>query len=194
MRLSGKEKPGVTAIITAILAKECANILDIGQSVLHDILSLGMLIELPQRAESSPVLKELLFAAHQLDLHIDFEPISETDYENWVNQEGKPRYIFSLLARKISAEHLAQISKVVADHGLNIDGIRRLSGRIPLNESEARNNACVELSTRGVPVDENALKEAMLKISGEAGVDIAMQEDCIYHRSRRLVCFDMDST
>ncbi len=194
LRISGKDKSGVTAFITAILAKEGANILDIGQSVLHDILSLGILVELPESAESSPVLKELLFAAHKLDLRIDFEPISEIDYENWVKQEGKPRFIVSLLARKISAEHLAQVSKVVADHGLNIDGITRLSGRIPLDEAQARNNACIELSTRGVPADENALKEALLKIAGEAGVDIAMQEDCIYHRSRRLVCFDMDST
>lgn len=194
LRISGKDKPGVTAFITAILAKEGANILDIGQSVLHEILSLGILIELPESAESSPVLKELLFAAHQHELQISFDPISEAEYEHWVSLQGKPRYIISLLARKISADHLARVSKTVAEHGLNIDGIRRLSGRIPLNETEESPNACIELTTRGTPSDEDDLKAELLKIAADTGVDIATQEDCIYRRSRRLVCFDMDST
>ncbi|MDF7807933.1 phosphoserine phosphatase SerB [Pontiellaceae bacterium B12219] len=194
LRISGKDKPGVTAFITSILAKEGASILDIGQSVLHENLSLGILIELPESAESSPVLKELLFAAHQHDLRISFDPISENEYENWVSLQGKPRYIVSLLARKLSADHLARASKAVAAHGLNIDGIRRLSGRIPLNETEASTNACIELTTRGTPDDADLLAGELLKISSETGIDIALQEDSIYRRTRRLVCFDMDST
>jgi phosphoserine phosphatase len=194
LRITGKDKPGVTAFITAILAKEGANILDVGQSVLHEVLSLGMLIELQERSEHSPVLKELLFAAHQHQLQISFDPISVAEYEHWVSLQGKPRYIISLLARKISADHLARASKAVADHGLNIDGIRRLSGRIPLNDTEAITNACIELTTRGTPDDTDKLSSDLLRIASETDIDIALQEDSIYRRSRRLVCFDMDST
>ena len=46
LRISGKDKPGVTAFITAILAKEGASILDVGQSVLHENLSLASLPEI----------------------------------------------------------------------------------------------------------------------------------------------------
>lgn len=195
IRVTGKDKPGITSHLTAFLAKEGANVLDVGQSVLHEVLSLGILVELPQSAENSPVLKDLLFAAHTHKLHISFDPITLEDYELWVKQQGKPRYIISLLARKISADHLAKVSKAIADNGLNIDGIRRISGRISLEEtSTTATNACVEMTTRGAPKDHDKIAADLLSIAGDSQIDIALQEDCIYRRSRRLVCFDMDST
>ena len=194
LRITGTDKPGITSHLTALLAKEGASILDVGQSVLHEVLSLGMLVELPKRSESSPILKELLFAAHTHDMQISFDPITLEDYEHWVSQQGKPRYIISLLARKISADHLAKVSKTIADSGLNIDGIRRISGRVSLAGATGASNACVEMTTRGTPKDRDKIAADLLSIAGASDIDIALQEDCIYRRSRRLVCFDMDST
>lgn len=195
MTVSGADKPGVTSAITAILAKFEINILDIGQAVIHNTLSLGILIQVPQSAESSPLLRDVLFKAHELDMKIRFQPVRDTEYEQWVEHQGKSRHIITLLARKVTAEHIANVTDVAARHGLNIDNISRLSGRVALTETaNDRTKACVEFSVRGAPADAQALREEFLGIAADLDMDIAFQEDSIYRRNRRLVVFDMDST
>lgn len=195
LTVSGDDKPGVTSAITEILAQYKINILDIGQAVIHNALSLGILIQVPKEAESSPLLRDVLFKAHELDMQIRFQPVVDQEYDQWVDHQGKSRHIISLLARKITAEHIAKVTEVASRHGLNIDQINRLSGRIPLNESlQAQSKACVEFSVRGAPEDAAALREEFLAVAADMDVDIAIQLDSIYRRNRRVVVFDMDST
>jgi len=194
--ISGPDKPGLTSKITEVLARYDVPVLDIGQSVIHNHLSLGMLIEVPKASASAPILKDLLFAAHTLKLEIEFSPISTRDYHKWVGEQGKPRYLLSLLGRKITSEHLEKVTTLVASHGLNIDTINRLSGRLPLEDEcdPGKTKACIEFSLRGAPADKERLRAEMLDITDSLGVDIAFQEDNIFRRTRRLVVFDMDST
>lgn len=195
LTLSGKDKPGVTSAITAILANYEIGILDIGQAVIHNTLSLGILIQVPREAESSPLLRDILFKAHELDLQARFEPVADAEYEDWVEGQGKSRHIITLLARRISAAHIARVTDIAASHGLNIDNISRLSGRVSLeSDQRSRTKACVEFSVRGMPADAAQLREAFMKAASELDVDIAFQQDDIYRRNRRLVVFDMDST
>lgn len=194
LNLSGEDKPGVTSAMTTILAAYEANILDIGQAVIHDTLSLGILIEVPKAAESSPLLRDILFKAHELNMHIRFQPVAEDHYETWVEHQGKSRHIITLLARKLDSAHIATVTRIAADHGLNIDNISRLSGRVSLNEADSNTKACVEFSVRGAPQDTAALRAEFLKAASDLDVDIAFQKDDIYRRNRRLVVFDMDST
>jgi phosphoserine phosphatase len=194
LNITGQDHPGLTAALTEVLSENGVNILDIGQAVIHDHLSLGMLLEVPPEAQSGPVLKDLLFQAHQLGLNINFTPIDEDEYERWVGLQGKPRYIVTLLGRKLSAHNLSRVAKVVSAHGLNIDGITRLSGRFSLQQSNSGQRACVEFSVRGETKDLNALRHDLLEISSTEVVDVAFQEDNIYRRNRRLIVFDMDST
>lgn len=196
IQVSGNDRPGLTAAFTGILARYRLNILDIGQAVIHDTLSLGILVETPPDAESSSVLKDLLFEAHKLNINVRFRPIDEDRYEEWVAGQGKDRHIITLLARKITAEQLADVTTTVADNGLNIDSIARLSGRVHL-EGEALNQdsrACIEISVRGEPQNGEAMRAAFLSIANERNLDIAFQRDSAYRRNRRLVVFDMDST
>jgi phosphoserine phosphatase len=111
-----------------------------------------------------------------------------------VEQQGKPRHIVTLLARRVAAHHIARVTAVTVEQGLNIDKITRLSGRVPLERIEANTKACVEFSLRGIPVDLTALRASLLELSAELDIDVAYQEDNIYRRNRRLVVFDMDST
>jgi phosphoserine phosphatase len=194
IRVSGEDKPGLTAAVTAELAKFNADILDIGQSVIHDTLSLGILVKVPDNAQSTPFLKDLLFSAHKLGVNLTFTPVDADNYESWVDGQGKDRRIVTLLARRLNAEHVAAVTGVIAKNGLNIDVITRLSGRASLDAADSPRMACVEFSVRGTPVDLTALKSEFLNISGELGVDIAIQEDNAFRRNRRLVAFDMDST
>ena len=192
--ISGVDRPGVTAALTGVLAEHEVNILDVGQAVIHDHLSLGLLIEVPAGEDSGPVMKDLLFGAHQLGLAIDFTPISDAEYQHWVEAAGKPRYIVTVLGRRLRARDLSHVARVVATHGLNIDGITRLSGRHSFREASRQRLACVEFSVRGEVADPHELRRAFLEISRDEAVDIAFQEDDLYRRNRRLIVFDMDST
>lgn len=195
LTISGEDKPGVTSSMSSILASYQINILDIGQAVIHNTLSLGILIEVSREAESSPLLRDLLFKAHELNMKIRFQPVDAQEYTDWVSEQGKSRHIITLLARRITAEHIAKVTDIAARHGINIDKITRLSGRLPLDTSpQEKTRACVEFSVRGADADTGPLREAFLRAASDLDVDIAFQEDNIFRRNRRLVVFDMDST
>ncbi len=192
--VSGEDKPGVTSAVANVLAEYEVNVLDIGQSVIHNNLSLGVLAQVPAHRESSPVLKDVLFKLHDLDMQVRFEPVSEASYADWVAQQGKPQHIVTLLARYISAEQIARITQVSTEQGLNIDSILRLSGRVELDRVDAKSKACVEFSIRGDGRDMVEYRKSLLELAGQLNVDIAYQEDSVFRRHRRLVVFDMDST
>lgn len=192
--ISGNDRPGVTAALTAILAKYNADILDIGQADIHHTLSLGILFKTTADV-SGDILKELLFKASETNVNIKFQPISIGEYEHWVSLQGKNRWIITLLGRKLTARNLAMVSKIIAQQGMNIDSIQRLTGRPPLNEAEeSKSKSCVEFSVRGTPADHDQMQRSLMQISSDEGFDISLQEDTLYRRCRRLVCFDMDST
>ena len=194
INISGADKPGMTSSLTAILARYDACILDIGQANIHQSLTLGILI-MTTPDKSGNIMKELLFKASELGVMIRFTPIPEEDYNAWVGRQGKNRYIITLLGRTVSARHIAEATAAVAEHGLNIDAIKRLTGRMPLHEDDRAAKACIELSVRGSLSDESrsAMQERFMNLS-ELGLDVSFQKDDIYRRSRRLICFDMDST
>ncbi len=191
--INGLDRPGVTAALTEILANNNAVILDIGQADIHNQLSLGILFQCTEE-NSGNILKELLFKSYELDVNIRFSPISEEEYSEWVGMQGKNRYIITILGRKLTAKQIAGVSHVVAQQGMNIDDIKRLTGRIPLNEDERTPKASVEFSVRGTPSDKERMKADFMRLSNDLEMDISFQEDSMYRRMRRLICFDMDST
>jgi phosphoserine phosphatase len=195
INVSGRDRPGITAALTDILAQYGIQVLDIGQSVIHEELVLGLLMAVPPDSEAAGLFKHLLFKAHELGLSMRFTPVSEKDYEEWVLEQGQPRHIITLLAREITAKHLSRVSEITTRNGLNIDHITRLTGRRSLRQSlDAPRRSSVELSVRGVAPDMIALHGEMLQITQELDVDVSIQEDNAWRRNRRLVCFDMDST
>ena len=191
--INGTDRPGVTAALTEILARNNAAILDIGQADIHNHLSLGILFQSTE-GNSGNILKELLFKSYELDVNIRFNPISEKEYNEWVGLQGKNRYIITILGRKLTAKQIAGVSRVVAEQGMNIDDIKRLTGRIPLDENARTPKASVEFSVRGTPRDKERMKAEFMKLSTELEMDISFQEDSMYRRMRRLICFDMDSS
>ena len=194
MSISGEDKPGVTSSLTEILSKHNATILDIGQANIHQSLSLGILFRLDPSMQGN-ILKDLLFTSYELGVNAKFTPIKREEYDNWVSRQGKESFVITLLGQKIEANQLSQVTKVIAEQGLNIDTIKRLTGRIPLdNDDESENRSCIELSVRGTPQNLNLIHEKFVNLSGELDLDISFQKDNIYRRNRRLICFDMDST
>ncbi|WP_302996838.1 phosphoserine phosphatase SerB, partial [uncultured Muribaculum sp.] len=194
VNISGYDRPGVTSALTEILANYDAAILDIGQSDIHHTLSLGLLFKTYSNV-SGNIMKDLLFKASELNVQIRFTPISVAEYEEWVTLQGKNRWIVTLLGRRLTAKQIAAVTSIIADQNLNIDSIQRLTGRVPLEETaESRTKSCVEFSVRGNPRDVSEMQSLFMKLSGSEDFDISLQEDTMYRRCRRLVCFDMDST
>jgi phosphoserine phosphatase len=193
LNINGEDKPGLTAALTEILAKHGAFILDIGQSDIHRNLSLGILFK-SMHNNSGVIMKDLLFKAYEMDVNVRFTPITEERYSNWVKMQGKNRYIITLLGRILTAKQIAAVSNIIAKQNLNIDNIVRLTGRIPLDEKQRAAKSCVELSVRGNPIDRQQMQESFLELSSDLNFDISFQQESMYRRMRRLICFDMDST
>ena len=196
IRISGKDRIGLTASIMAILAKYDAQILDLGQAVIHNTLSMGILIRIDE-AHSGQVMKELLFKTTELgSISIGFAPISDDDYEAWAGRQGRNRYILTIIGRSLSAAQIQAATDVISRHGLNIDAIKRLTGRMSIMHPERNVRACVEFSLRGFlsADDKKSMQQDLMAMSADAGIDFSFQKDDMYRRMRRLICFDMDST
>lgn len=194
LNISGQDKPGLTSGLTNVLAHYGAKILDIGQANIHDTLSLGFLFEIESGNKSAAVLKDLLFKAYELGVTAKFTPISSNDYEKWVDNQGKHRYIITILGAKLTAEQISKVTQVISEKNLNIDAIKRLTGRVSLVKKDDYPRASIQLSIRGKIENKAELTAKFMQISHDLSVDISFQEDNIYRRNRRLVCFDMDST
>jgi phosphoserine phosphatase len=194
INITGKDKPGLTSSLTHILAQYEVTILDIGQAVIHDYLSLGILVEIPSAHASSSILKDLLFKAHKLGIQIQFSAIDAESYATWASEYGQQSRIITLLGRRLTAVQLAKVATAIAENNLNIDVITRLSGRILLNGPESLPKACVQFTVSGTQADPTRLRADLLKISEETGIDISSHTDDIYRHARKLVVFDMDST
>ena len=194
LKVSGHDKPGVTAGLTAILATYDAIILDVGQADIHETLSLGILFEIEAGSCSGPVLKDLLFKGYELGIKVKFVPISINDYESWVKNQSKQRYIVNILGETLAAKQIAAVTKIMSDQSLNIDSIKRLTKRVSIVETNDYPRSCVQLSVSGILTDKKDMTAKFMDISRSLDVDISFQEDNMYRRNRRLVCFDMDST
>ncbi|MCB1170092.1 MAG: phosphoserine phosphatase SerB [Leptospiraceae bacterium] len=210
INISGVDRPGITRSITEILAHYNVQILDMGQSVIHESLSLGILIRIPPDQQGAPVLKDLLFRAHDFGIPITFTPVDQESYDRWVGHGGLPRYIVTLLSRDLRASHVHKVTRIIAEQGLNINSIRRLSRRIPgvelgdldqnlepekpIEGRKRRPPVCLEFQVGGSDIEFSQLKETLLSASAELGIDLAFQRDDLFRRNRRLIAFDMDST
>jgi phosphoserine phosphatase len=194
IHFSGRDRPGLTAELTAVLASYDTCVLDIGQAVVHETLSLGLLVEIPEGESFAGVLDALVQKSSELRLQVNFTPVEKADLEDWISSQRKDQFIVTILGRAISANHLAQVSAIIAHHGLNVDRVERLSGRLSLAVHSPDANACVELTVSGDSASEQSMRAAFLATAHDLKIDIAFQRESIFRRNRRLFAFDMDST
>lgn len=195
LNILGQDRIGLSADFYAVISEVDVRILDIGQSVIHNQVSQGMLLQLPEHDNSEPLKQQLVEQATSLGLNVKITDIDKSAYQDWVNQQSKDRYILTMLTREVSAEEIARVTQVTAEQGLNIHDIVRLSGRVPLDKPISNQiKSCIEFSLNGTPKDSSLMRSNFLKIASELDIDLAIQKDDAFRRSRRLVCFDMDST
>jgi len=135
INITGRDRKGLDSKFTSILAQYNVNVLDIGQAVIHQHISLGILVEIPREDDFSAIFKDMLFEGHMMGLAIDIKPVNNEDYETWVEAQGQERRIITLLGKKITARQISRVASVVAANNLNIDSMTRLTGRISLGQA-----------------------------------------------------------
>ncbi|MBF0469609.1 MAG: phosphoserine phosphatase SerB [Desulfamplus sp.] len=197
INISGKDRKGINCRFTHILAQYNVNVLDIGQSVIHEHILLGILVEIPVESDFPSIFKDILFEGYKMSLHIDVQSVEKEHYETWVSSQGKEMRIITLLGKKVTAHQISRVASVISDNNLNIENISRLTGRISLDKNIARDTparACIQLSVSGKPCNIKSMRGEFMKISRETGIDISFHMDNIYSKNRKVVVFDMDST
>jgi phosphoserine phosphatase len=182
--MTGPDRAGIIAAVAGCIAESEARICDIEQSVAHTMVSLSVLIELPEgMPDQKPLLKELLFRAKELGLDLDFEPVDPQSYQ--LRQSGC-MYVLTMLGSEVNAEVLTRVGATLAVARVNIQRINKLTrGRL----------RCVEFVIN-VPdgLDIKELTRQLLNAGVGLGIDIALQKENLYRRAKRLVVLDMDST
>ena len=194
INITGRDRKGLDAKFTGILAEYHVNILDIGQAVIHNHISLGILAEIPKAEDFSSIFKDMLFEGHKMELRIDIKPVKSENYEKWVHAQGKERRIITLLGRRVTARQISAVASIIAQNRLNIDSITRMTGRISLIKSQINPRASIQFSVSGTPLNLGEMRRRFMDLSQQAGIDISFHVDNIYRKNMKLVVFDMDST
>ena len=201
LNISGQDRVGLMSEVAQALAHVHTQVLDIGQAIVHNQLVLSLLVRLPASLDAvrrESMLADLQALATKRDVALTYRPVLEADYQNWVEQQGQPRYILTLLTQALSANQLAAVSAVTSRHGLNILHVERLSNRLPLEVVQSSEltdqRASVAMTLRGGISNPTQLKTELLAAGGDLDFDCSIQLDSVYRRNRRLVAFDMDST
>jgi len=179
--VTGRDRAGITSTLTGLLSERGAALYDIEQVVVQGQLTLCLLVGL---AHARDVLKELLFAAKELGMEMDFNPVGETPAAG--PGEAGRRYVITAIGRALGAAHLHALASTLAAEGANIEKISRLSeGSLASVEI----HACLPAGR-----DREDLKRSLLVVATKNGFDVSLQRESLYRRSKRMVVMDMDST
>jgi phosphoserine phosphatase len=192
IHFSGHDHPGLTSQLTSTLTRHPVVVLDIGQAVVHEALTLGILVRLQSQSNLAPLRTELTERAHALNLQVRFSAVRAEALEHWMRGLHHQHFIVTILGRAIGAVELARVTTIVSAHDMNVDRIDRLSGE--LSPADPAANACVELAVSGAGEREAAMRSDFLIAAQELSIDVAFQRESIFRRNRRLFAFDMDST
>ena len=180
---TGEDAPGITAALTSTLSEAGTSILDIEQVVIHNLLTLSILIDIDEE-ERKPLLKDMLYQSKELNVNLDFRLVPERDII--LHRSSANTYVITLLGEYIPTDVISTVTSTLYDKGMNIEKIGKLAwGKL----------SCLEITscaTNEIPVKE--LAGYFLDISHDTGVDIAVQKESLFRKAKRLVVMDMDST
>lgn len=179
----GADSPGITSSLTSIIAEADVAILDIEQVVIHNLLTLSILVELNEK-EKKPLLSDLLYRSRELNLDLDFRLI--TDHDTIINRFPVNTYVITCLGDYIPTKAIASITSTLFKNSMNIEKVGKLAwGQL----------CCLEISASATQeISPKELTGYLLDISHENNIDIAVQLESIYRKSKRMVFIDMDST
>lgn len=182
--VTGPDQPGITAALTEIMAESDVRLLDIEQVVTQSILSLSILIELDGAEEGERhLLRDLLFRAHEFGLSMEFKVVRPTEI---LKKAPVQNYVVTCLGPAVTLRVIAKLATLLSEERVNIQKINTIA---------RKQLECIELTLSTTkPIDPRLLTRKLLHLNAEFGVDIAVQEENLFRRAKRLIVMDMDST
>src|SRR6188768_3958015 len=187
LHIAGNDRPGVTARLAQVIAEdESAQLINIGQFVLHGYLMLSAIVDIPRH---SYALRKLLFAATDMGLRFEATPFLSESGQAATGEVNS--LCITVLGPLRSGVATAAIANFTAQRAMNIREIR------PLSEHDLAGIELIVDLPPGTALSALELAEIrgqVLRLGMELGVDLAVQRDDIFRRSKRLVCMDVDST
>lgn len=176
IRVTGRDRPGLTRDLLRLLAAAGAEVDDLEQLVVRERLTLDVLVRLDSAADR--VIKDVLYWAFTRELKIDFERVEARSA-----RAGRRRHVITVLGSRVGPDSLAEVADAVAAHDGTIDRVFRLATE-PVIAYEL-----VVITER-----PEELRRRLVGVAQRTGVDLAVQADGLERRAKRLVVLDVDST
>jgi phosphoserine phosphatase len=173
-RIHGIDRPGITAGLMQVLAATGADLYDVEQVVVRGRLTLDVLFSAP---EGQSTVKDLLFYGWEAGLEVDFDVVEAAPNTTPLTAA------VTIVGVKVGPAAFGAAAEAIARAGGNIDRIVRLS-RYPV--------VSYELMVAGGEFGN--LKQNLVMAAAEHGFDVAVQEERLERRMKRLVVIDVDST
>jgi phosphoserine phosphatase len=174
--VTGEDRPGVTGTLLRAVSGVGAEVLDIQQVVVQGHLTLTVLLRPGAHVEH--LRDAAAVAAHRLGLALT---VVDGSGDNARSRHGRAAVV--VLGAPLRADAVSLVTSRIAEHGANIDRIRRLS-RYPVTT--------VEFDISGA--DVASLRTELALVATSEGIDIAVAPGGLARRGRRLVVLDVDST
>jgi phosphoserine phosphatase len=178
--LTGRDRPGVTSRLFAILSRHPLTVTDIEQVVIRGRLVLGVLLD----CDAPPDLTGIHAAVSSLagDLGLEAEITAGSGGPGDAPARGGRLHV-TLLGSPLTPGAITAIAGRIAASGANIDRIGRLAQR-PVT--------CIEMDVSGG--DPDLLRGDLAQAAAAQGVDVAVQRGGLHRRALRLIVMDVDST
>ena len=193
--ISGRDKPGLMAELMELIVEAGANVLDMGQAVIHDELALGILIQVP---ELGALTDDIATQCHKVGSALRITLVENDNYELLSAGFSQSPLILTVLSQGRGGEPLKAVSNLTRRFDINIDTVRRLTKPQPKSQlevdSEVAARLCLEMRLSGSLQNSEAFQAELLGVADDIGFDFSVQRDTVFRRNRRLVAFDMDST
>lgn len=180
--VSGKDRPGVTAAFFRVLTSHGVQVLDVEQSQFRGFLSLAAYVGVdPANVVTLQQGLEETMSSYGQAVAVEVKEVA---------QISRPRSTHELvvLGDPVEASAISCIGQTLADFDANIDTIRGIAD-YPVTGLEFK----VTVANPEPGGGEN-IRKALAALSSEIGVDIAIERAGLMRRSKRLICFDCDST
>lgn len=190
--ISGQDKPGLMSALMTLCLDYQAQILDMGQAVIHDELALGLLLSCTDLDQLSAAIER---RCEQTGSALRIERVNPEDYGNWAQTIFRSPLILTLLTNGSATQPLQAVSALTHSYQMNIDTVRRLTKPKRLTDADGVDERFgIEMRLSGELASSVEFQAELLKLADNSGFDVSLQRDSVFRRNRRLVAFDMDST
>ncbi|MEP9393456.1 phosphoserine phosphatase SerB [Gordonia sp. VNQ95] len=179
--VTGPDKPGVTSVLMGALAGQQVSLLDVEQVVIHDRLTLGVLVAVDGDPEAVQDVVEQAMSSIGMDVSAEVNAPSDG--------HAPSTHAVVLLGSPVTARAFSAVAAELAGQGGNIDSIRGVAD-YPLTGLELM----ISVGGRDDVAADTALRKGLARVATKHSVDIAVERGGLARRAKRLIVFDVDST